>query len=368
MVTLESNNHEIAALLERHTAFWRMEDVDKPLMRTREYRALGDVEVRIPLADGRMADEGEELIPEKIDPRRFIETKQWRHSRQREEYEEPRLVAGDFFTCRAPFDLCWTEAIMGCRVYFSSRSRWTEPVLSDWSKVQDLNPDERWISVLLGYIKALQESAEGQYLVCNPLMRGPIDMARALVGDAALAMAIFDNPEELKALLRVCTDANIEIHRRIWEIIPQLSNGWCTSFGIWAPGTVGYTQIDASELFSPSQFSNYVLPHYARLFKSRGYVTIHTHSISNRHVDALLDMEDLRVVQIAVDPPAFGPTVGELIPVFQRVQEVKPLAVSGPVTTDELSLMLDSLSPNGLALTLGVVKEGGGLAPELVHD
>ena len=367
-MTMESSDPEVTSLLQRHTAFWQMEDVDKPLMRTREYRALEDVEIRIPLADGRMAAEGEELTSEKIDPRRFIETRQWRYSRQRDAYEEPLLVSGDFLTCRAPFDLCWTEAIVGCRVYFSSRSRWAEPVLSDWSQVHDVRPDEGWMSVLLEYIRALQESSEGRYLVCNPLMRRPIDMAAALVGDAALAMAIFEHPDEFEALLRVCTDVNIEIHRRIWEIIPQVVNGWCTSFGIWAPGTVGYTQIDASELFSPSQFREFIQPHYARLFGSRDYVTIHTHSVSHRHVDALLDMEDLRVVQIAIDPPAFGPSVAELMPVFHRVQQVKPLVVSGPVTEDELALMLDSLSPNGLALMLGVIGENSRQAPELVND
>jgi hypothetical protein len=260
------------------------------------------------------------------------------------------------------------EAIMGCKVYFSSRSRWTEPAFRELPDTEDLEPDESWVALLLSYIQALQESSKGRWVVCNPLMRGPIDVVRALIGDSALATAIYDDPERLAKLIALCTSVNIQLHSKIWERIPPFASGWCTSFGIWAPGTVGYTQIDASELFSPRQFRDHILPHYRHLFASRDYMTIHTHSISHRHLDALLTIDECPAIQVAVDPPAFGPAIRELIPVFRRVQEVKPLLISGPVTQTELGLILDSLSPRGLALMVGVVEETGELPPELMRD
>ena len=359
-MSADISNAELDALLERHKAFWRMEEVPKPLLRTYEYRWLEDIEIRIPLADGRVAQEGELLTPEKMDARRFVEVGPWRWSGHWPEGETPSLILGDFLVTRDPFDLCWTEAIMGCKVYFSSRARWTEEYLTDWEDLEGIRPgpDNKWFKKLLEFIEVLQETSRGRYLVCNPLMRGPIDMARAIVGDSALCLALYDRPDRFHRLFEICTDVTLEAYQRIWDLIPPFRGGWCTSYGIWAPGTVGYTQIDASVLFSPDDFRDYVLPHYKRLFKSRDFVLIHTHSTCHRHVEALLAVDEVPAVQISIDPPPdFGPTAEELMPVFQRVQEVKPLLITGPVTQDELKLMLDTLSPKGLALNVGIEKE-----------
>ncbi len=41
------------------------------------------------------------------------------------------------------------------------------------------------------------------------------------------------------------------------------------------------------------------------------------------------------------------------MPTFKEIQKSKPLIITGPVTEKELSLILDELRPEGLALKLG---------------
>ena len=344
---------ELDALLRRHEAFWTMEDVAEPLLWTYDYRWLEDVEIRLPLADGTMAGEAELLTPDKINPRLFLGEESllsWTRG------VVPSSLKGDFFAPRQPFDLCWTEAIMGCKVYFSSRARWSEDYLEDWQDLDGirLRADNRWLAKLLEFVEMLQEASQGRYFVTEPLLRGPIDMARALVGDTALCLAVHDGPAQLHRLLEICTDATIETFERIRERIPPFRGGWCTHFGIWAPGAVGYTQIDASVLFSADDFRVHFLPHYRRLVGSCDYAVIHVHSISSHHVEALMSLDDLAMIQITIDPPPFGPPVRELIPVFQKVQEAKPLLIEGPVSEDEKNQIVDTLSPQGLALGLGL--------------
>ena len=61
--------------------------------------------------------------------------------------------------------------------------------------------------------------------------------------------------------------------------------------------------------------------------------------------------QGFNAIQISIDTPA-GPTVEEMLPSLQLIQESTPIVITGPVTQAELDLLKDSLKPSGLCLDL----------------
>jgi triosephosphate isomerase len=71
-------------------------------------------------------------------------------------------------------------------------------------------------------------------------------------------------------------------------------------------------------------------------------------------------MPRLKAIEVCIDYPSRGPTsptIQKLIPVFKKIQNYKPLILGGTVTDEELRLLLEELSPRGLAVASAVVKQ-----------
>ena len=105
--------------------------------------------------------------------------------------------------------------------------------------------------------------------------------------------------------------------------------------------------VDYAIMISPEHFRDVFLPSYRRMFDSLEYGYIHTHSGVARVVDDLLEIDSLRAVEVTIDPA--GPDLPELIPVFRKIQERKPLIVFG-VSEEQFRLLRRALSPHGLLL------------------
>jgi hypothetical protein len=171
-------------------------------------------------------------------------------------------------------------------------------------------------------------------------------MAGLLLGNAELCLAFYDHPAELKSLLSLYTDVSIEVARAQLAAIPDLRGGYCAKFGIWAPGTLVFTQEDLSTLYSSEHFREFVLPFKERFVEAFDYTVVHLHSIGLHIAEDLLALGKLAGIQVLVDPS--GPGVEELIPDLARIQERKPLIVEGEFTEQEVELLASSLSPHGL--------------------
>ncbi len=341
-----SNIHEI---LEKHRAFWNMEAVEKPLLRVTQYRSTGfgqqPAKMRLPLADGTMASEDVfYLEPGMLSPERFAPRD-----------ERPSAVpaaSGDVFPVLAPFTkVPWMEAILGCpiRVSLPSSSMWSEPALgSDWYKdSKTLKLNDRWREKLLEFTEFLSEKSGEAYQVSNTLMRGPSDMVDALIGERNLCMGIYDHPGEIRELMMICADVFVDAARAQLDRISPFQGGYCNLFGIWAPGSSIRTQDDASNFVSPQAYREFMLPSQEYIASKFEYSTIHLHSDSLHVVDEVIN-SSISAVQVSIDPVPYGPTVPELLPIFARMNEKKPVLIEGPMMKSEFEELLEALSPRGL--------------------
>lgn len=335
----------VAELLDRHRAFWRRERVDRALVTVSRYMPLAPA--RVSLADGTVVEGGLRLLPEVLDPRAISAIKQ---SRQ----EGGRLLLGGSFSVRNPYiRIPWVEAILGCPVWADqqvSGSIWSEPFLKDPNELVKLAPlrDNAWYRKLLEFTRLLVEENDGSYLVSHTLMRGPIDLVGAVLGHTGLCLAIYDSPDALKDLLDVTTEVLLEVARGQQEIIPPFHGGYCTRYGIWAPGTVAYTQCDLSALLSAKTYAELVLPFEEKICRRFDYSLIHLHSGYLHTVDALLDAEFPTTIQIALDTGSTPVTTRDLVPVCKKILERKPLVLEGHMVAADLEYLLESLPPHGL--------------------
>ncbi|MBI2505960.1 MAG: hypothetical protein HYW07_22320 [Candidatus Latescibacteria bacterium] len=326
-------------LRERHRLFWDMAPVAQPLLSVGRYGALKERDP-FPLADGRWVGEGDLLRPQDIAAGPLASGR------------PGTLVSGDFIQGVAPYDLCWTEAIAGCPLRWRTGHVWAECFLGEPAGLQ-LASDDPWLARLLEITRLQVEQAQGQYPVCQPLLRGPVDMAAAALGDEALCLALIDQPDRARRLLASCTEIFIAVARTWSAAVPSFAEGYCL-YGIWAPGRSLRTQCDNAALLSPELYRDFLVCCDERICASFDYPLMHTHSgFIGMVAQVLLQVQGLRAVQVSLDWPA-GPGVAELLPVFQLLNQHLPLIITGGLSQAELGLLLKNLSPRGLCLQVDI--------------
>ena len=340
----------IAEILERHRAFWLRTSTDRPLVRIapwQDWRPFPSLVLR----DGTVLKEAAEIRPGML--RRLANL----------EVIRPRtLVEGDFINGWGPYDCCWTEAILGCRVRRVGPSMWADQLVQTWDEVDNLSWDERnaWLGELLEVNRVLVQETKGAFPVCQPLMRGPLDMAEAAVPTEALYSGFYDHADRLRRLLELCTDIFVTVAKRRLAETPPFHGGYGVRFeyGLWAPGPVVQFQADAMLNLSPQTYREFMFEFDRRIASQFEYSLIHTHSGSAHILPVLSDEPALTAIEVTLDPAPYGPPPLELLPNFLVIQQAgKALLISGPMKRSEFDTLLERLSPVGLAIRAGLIPE-----------
>lgn len=338
---------ELKQQLERHAAFWKAEE-KVLLKRVAEHRPLGSGGGRgILLANGERSQEGQEITPELIDPQLFYG----------EGGGPVNIVQGDFLAGGGPPGLCWTEAIVGCTVRIVTGGPWADPFTADWRKPAEVMADEGWLEKLDAFVDLQVERAAGKWPVVQPLMRGPIDMMASAMGHEEMCLALMEEPEAAGAFLNRCAEIFIQTANRRLDHTPPFEGGYLSGYGIWAPGTVVRTQVDNAAMVSGEVYREQVLPHDRKVIESYDFPLIHLHSVCMHVVDALLEVEALKAIQVSIDFPG-GPLAEEIMPTLEKVAGKKSLIVTGPVTEEELEALEGLANKGSICISVALVEAG----------
>ena len=229
------------ALLRRHADWWRRK---ASLFTTIQGAPLGDL--WLPLADGTLATEDTDLRPEMLDIDRLAGPPQ---------PPGPLQMHGDLFRTADPYArVPWVEAILGTPIRATIRggSMRGRAFVRDWQEweQQASHRDEAWLGLLKRLTELLVQRSTGRYAVVQPLMRGPSDLAEAVLGHQLMSFSIYDHPQSLRRFLDEVTDTFVTILREVLARVPPIQGGYVSPFGIWAPGTVVRTQCDATAFLS----------------------------------------------------------------------------------------------------------------------
>ena len=341
-------------LLRLHTAFWSRElarpivNVDCSLVRrTKPVPSLGpgwDDREGLILTRDRVSPETLQLPPFVLDG------------------EDP--IHGDvaFNTWPPYFRVPWMPGIVGCDLVVSRNGQtvYPEPYApANWYDLEDLGfaPRLEWLDTLLGFTHYVVDHWHPRRCVATTdlIARGPGDLFLHVLGTDRAYLSFYDHPEETKRLLDQLTDLYIRWGQTQLDIIPRFHGGYCNAYGIWSPGTTIRAQEDYAMNLSRAQFEEFLLPSVRKVAQAFTYEVFHTHSGFGELARWVLDVDELKCIEVYVDPT--GPTLEESIPLWNRILEKKSLIVVSPVTERQLDMLVSRLSPGGLWLDVEIIDE-----------
>lgn len=195
---------------------------------------------------------------------------------------------------------------MGMSGYFGSPGHcepgtvWWESVIEDWATGEvRWDPQNVWWRRMLEYTERLVEQARDRYMVANGTGGASTDVLASLRGTQRLCLDLLGDRTPLERVRDYVTAACQEQ----WTILHRLTSrywegdnlGWLS---LWAPGSTSALQVDFSCLISPQMFRDFCLPEMQDFCRFFDYPAYHLDGPGEiRHLEALLEIEELRVIQ-----------------------------------------------------------------------
>lgn len=339
----DAENGTLKKKISMHKAFWARSPMERPLI---VFHLAPDFFFSTHYAAARrLLANGKKIIPALIDVDAFLD-----------DYERMyRAVSGieqDGFWAAQPYTgIPWMEGILGCEIRATENSFISQPQGRGPADLDGLafDPDNPWFRKYLEFTVALQKLSNGRFPVGEPIMRGPSDMAGALMGQSEMVFALIDAPERMHRLFSTVTDILLEVMAAQFQLLEPFHGGYSLGFyPVWSPGKCIWFQEDLSALLSPAHYRRFLKAPAERICRAYDYTAVHLHPASFFIVDALLEIDRLRVVEVNKD--VGGPSVAEMVPVLKKILLQKNLILWGDLDEGDIDVITGELPPTGLFL------------------
>jgi hypothetical protein len=270
-------------------------------------------------------------------------------------YHEHQLTGQPGFWTAEPFTaIPWMEAIFGCSVYGEKESFSTNPVNDDGQleNVFDKLDENPWYQKYMEFTSKLNELSDGRFPVGQPIMRGIADVMGAVLGQTRLIYEMIDNPSHIHRLAHIVLKTFIKIIEEQYKILSDFNGGFSIGFyHIWTPDRCIWFQDDLTALLSPGLYREFVMPHHIKISKSYAYSLIHLHPSSFHIIEDILNINELKAVEINKD--VGGPSISEMLPILRMVLEAgKRLVLWGTIDDRDMEAIKSGLPHHGIYLNI----------------
>ncbi len=297
--------------------------------------------------------------PQPYQPPELIDKETFR-AQTEAQYDNHGMLADDF--TRAINPVLHTEVLVGCPVV-QGVSNWAEPCFSDWGQLDGYRvQDTIWYQRLIENTQRSLEAVDPATYPFNCLgIRGPVDMARGMLGADVLCAAVYDYPQQLKNLLGRITDIIITTEQAHSRLLPLHEGGQFNHEGVWGPGLNAAFSVDAAWMFSPAIYEEFFLPCDARFCDAFDSTVLHLHSAS-QHLFHLWAPVPKLALQCSVDElrlstgerKPLGLPFDELFPRFQVICESTTLMIDGYWEQELIDRAIAQLPPGRFSIRGGV--------------
>jgi hypothetical protein len=176
----------------------------------------------------------------------------------------------------------------------------------------------------------------------------PLSALADLRGNTEFAFDLYDRPSDVLRGMERFTENWSTLILAQYERLPAWHGGYNGAQRyIWAPGRTAEFNEDPAFMFSPRFHRDFVLPSHHQVVGQIEYAYIHLHSTQLHTLDQLLDMEELRAIELT---PDYGESIRDLLPAMIRVEAQKPLIVHAFLSIEEIKLLIDNVPPEGLCI------------------
>jgi hypothetical protein len=335
------------AKLERYRAFWNRAEVARPLV---GFTLRGWLPLEEYAASRNWPTNGY-LTPAMIRPEEFLDDEE-RLLREGEVLDDD-LIRGD---SPAAATVPWLSGMLGSRLRILPGNILGEERMLSWEEMDQIQLDPRnpWLLKYLDFADVLVARAQGRFPVSHGAFIGASDILAELRGHTQSILDLLLEPEEASRALFRAAEIFQQVSEIIWNRLPRFGGGYFDGmYQLWAPGPILRMQEDASGVYSPGLYRQFLQPLDRQLACSYPNSFIHLHSTSMFLLDAFLEIEELGCFEINND--VAGPPLEQMIPWFRMVQSAgRSLLIRGSFAADQVRLLTDNLSPRGLFLLIMV--------------
>lgn len=241
---------------------------------------------------------------------------------------------------------------------FYNNTLWFYPFIKNLSKdTLDFDPESFLYRKTIDLAQYLVNESKGDFFVSMPDVNGNADVLAHLRGTENLMMDMYDEEEWVMKSLNILQDIWVKTLEEVYHIVKDNNDGGCTIgwLNTWAKGRHAQMQCDLSVMISTDMFSKYIMPELTAKSKWMDHSLYHFDGFEQtRHLDMLLSIEDLDVIQWTC--VAGQPSPVEFIPVLKKIQDAgKKLLIM--IKPDELAPLMENLSSKGLFLILSAPSE-----------
>ena len=331
---------------DRHLAFWALQNVEHPLVGFTIGAGLDSWSYWQYNRAAQTLFERSVILPENINVNDFVED-------QVKYLEQTEKINDDVIRSAMPLaSIPWMEAMFGCSVisagsHLKGKEFLDDPSLLNFVEITSENP---WAQKYLEFINLYKNEFEGKYPIGQSVLRGPSDIACAMLGVENATISLLSSPEAMHNLLdHITTQLEFFLKLQL-KFLPKFQNGYVVGqYEIWAPEPAIRIQEDFSTLYSPDLYDEFLEHLDTRLAGISEYTLIHLHSSSLFLIDNILKVKPIRAFQITKDPGVTN--LDEMILLLQKVQQAgKPLIIKGQFDKHDIDLMKQHLKLNGLCI------------------
>ncbi|MFO7698241.1 MAG: hypothetical protein R6X16_13945 [Anaerolineae bacterium] len=334
--------------IARYRAFWACDAVSRPLVGfsfkswfpLQEYAASAAWQER------------DYLTPDMVLPDAFLDD-------QERLLKEGEVVDDDILRGASPSQAVpWLDGMLGGKLRILPGSILGEERCLPWEELWELKLDlaHPWAAIYLQFVEALVARSQGRFPVSHGTLHGPSDLAASLRGHSQSVLDLLYEPEKATRLLAQMAEIFRQITVAAWERIPLWHGGYYDAqYQIWAPGPIIRMQEDASGLYSPRLYRQFLQPVDRELAGHFSCAFMHLHSTSMFLLEDFLEIDELRCLEVNYELISGGPPVSGMLPYWRRIQDAgRSLLIRGSFTPDEARELMDGLDPRGLYLYIMV--------------
>ena len=249
--------------------------------------------------------------------------------------------------------------LLGSEPGFAERTVWYNPCIQHAENPESLpplrfDPANKWWKLAEATARECQKLARGKYAVGLPDLIENIDTLASLRETQTLLLDMIERPDWVSRKVAEINQVWFEAFDRLYDIV-KLEDGssvfW--AFYIWGPGKVAKVQCDASAMFSPDMFKQFVVPALAEQCQWLDYSMYHldgTQCIG--HLDHLLAIEPLDAIEWTPQAGIEGGGSPRWYDLYRRILKAGKSVQAVGVKPAEVVPLLDAIGRKGVYVML----------------
>ena len=241
---------------------------------------------------------------------------------------------------------------IGSKPVFQEDTVWYDPCIENPEKHAhlELDPENKWWKITLEIIKENLKASKGNYFVGCPDLIENIDILASLRGIQELLIDMIERPEWVKEKVDEINQVWFEAYRQIYDLIKLQDKSSCFgAFMLWGPGRTAKVQCDASAMFSPEMFDEFVLPSLKKQCEWLDHSIYHLDgSEAICHLDSLLKIEALDGIEFTPEPKKPCGSDPYWYDLYRKILNAGKSIQIVWAKKEHLISMIKELGPNGI--------------------